>query len=135
MTMGYRPLCPALLAAALMAALPPSGALAQPAAEPAARGRILFLQCRACHGVAAGEPHKVGPNLHGILGAAAASRPGFASYSAALKASGLVWTEAELDRFLAAPGRAVPGTSMAFAGMERPADRAALIAYLREATR
>ncbi len=126
--MGRVALLPSLLAAALAAALPPAGALAQPTAELAARGRLLFLQCRACHGVAAGEPHKVGPNLHGIMGAPAASRPGFATYSAALKASGLVWTEGELDRFLAAPGRAVPGTSMAFAGMERPADRAALIA-------
>lgn len=104
-------------------------------ADPAARGRLLFLQCRACHTLAAGEPHKVGPNLHGLFGAAAASRPGFAAYSKALKESGLAWDEAALDRFLAGPGRAVPGTTMAFAGLPKPEDRAAIIAYLRAATR
>ncbi|MFN7001065.1 c-type cytochrome [Thermaurantiacus tibetensis] len=104
-------------------------------ADPAARGRLLFLQCRACHTLAAGEPHKVGPNLHGLFGAAAASRPGFAAYSKPLRESGILWDEAALDRFLAGPGRAVPGTTMAFAGLPKPEDRAAVIAYLRAATR
>lgn len=129
---------PSVIALAGLMAMPLLAAPARaqaPAADPAARGRVLFLQCRACHGLAAGEPHKVGPTLHGIMGAKAATRPGFANYSAALKASGLTWTDAELDRFLTAPGRAVPGTTMAFAGLSRPADREAVIAYLRSATR
>jgi cytochrome c len=106
-----------------------------PRADPVARGQLLFLQCRACHSLGAGEPHKLGPNLHGILGAPAASRPGFAGYSKALAATGLSWTETELDRFLASPARAVPGTTMAFAGLARAEDRAAIIAFLQARTR
>ncbi len=126
-----------LLAAAMGAAAGqgPAPSATAPQADPEARGRILFVQCRACHSLAAGEPHKVGPSLHGFMGAPAASRPGFTRYSPALRGSGLTWTEAELDRFLASPARAVPGTTMAFAGLARAEDRAALIAFLRARTR
>ncbi len=120
--------------AVLVAGLVAAPAAAQ-AADPEARGRLLFLQCRACHTLALGEGHKVGPNLNGVMGAAAGTRPGFAAYSKALRESGITWDEAALDRFLAAPGRAVPGTSMAFAGLPRPEDRAAVIAFLARATR
>lgn len=109
---------------------------ATPAAaqDPAARGRIVFLQCRACHSLKAGEPAKVGPNLNGVVGAAAASRPGYA-YSPALKASGIRWTDDRLDAFLTKPTALVKGTKMAYAGLARPADRAAVIAYLKRETR
>ena len=40
------------------------------------RGRLLFIQCRACHEVKAGLPHKVGPNLNGMLGRKAWERSG-----------------------------------------------------------
>ncbi len=98
------------------------------------RGRLLYLQCRACHGVAAGEPHKVGPNLHGVLGSKAASRAGFA-YSDALEGADLTWDPATLDRWLVKPSAVVPGNTMAFAGIPKPEDRAAIIAYLTLATR
>lgn len=103
------------------------------AAQDVARGKLLYLQCRACHTLAKAEPHKVGPNLHGILGRPAATAPGF-KYSRALAASKLRWTDADLDRWLTAPGQMVRGTTMAFAGIARPADRAAVIAYLKSAT-
>ena len=105
-------------------------ALAQTAPDAQAkRGQALVLQCRICHTLAAGEPHRAGPNLHGIVGARAASRAGF-TYSAAMKASGLVWDAATLDSYLTAPAKALPGTRMAFGGIAAPADRAAIIAYL-----
>lgn len=50
-------------------------------------------------------------------------------YSAALKRSKLVWTPANLDRWLMSPIRLVPGTRMA-ASVSVPADRADIIAYL-----
>lgn len=98
-------------------------------AADAVRGGKLFLQCAACHGVAPGGAHSVGPNLAGIVGAAAATRPGY-TYSQALAKSGLTWDAASLDIFLKRPTQAVPGTKMAFAGVADPKARADLIAYL-----
>jgi cytochrome c len=47
-----------------------------------------------------------------------------------MKATDFVWTEAVLDRWLTDPNTVVPGTSMAFGGLPKPEDRAAIIAYL-----
>ncbi len=52
------------------------------------------------------------------------------NYSAALKGKGGEWTYEDLDQFLAAPKGFVPGTSMSFAGLSRPNQRADLINYL-----
>jgi len=70
-----------------------------------------------------------GPGLGGVVGRRAASNPSFGSYSRALRASGLTWDRATLDRFLTAPGALVPGTSMAVA-VGDAADRRALVLYL-----
>jgi cytochrome c len=104
------------------------------AAQDAARGQLLFLQCRACHTVKAGDPHKVGPNLNGFLKRQGGSAPGF-RYSAAFAKAKPAWTDASLDRWLTRPGAMVPGTTMAFAGVAKPADRTALITYLKTATK
>ena len=115
----------------------PETASEQPQTEldPAAmrRGRILFLQCRACHSLKQGEEHKVGPNLHRVIGAPAAHKPGYV-YTDSLKQSGVIWSRDNLSQFLADPYSLVPGTAMVFVGIERGSDRAALIAYLEQET-
>lgn len=98
-----------------------------------ARGQRLFAQCQACHAIAAGAPHKLGPNLYGIVGTRAASQSGYA-YSTALQKSGIIWDEKNLDRWLERTNVAVPGTKMIFAGMTNQADRAAIIAYLKRSS-
>ncbi len=98
------------------------------------RGRLLFIQCRACHEVKAGLPAKVGPSLHGLIGAKSAHVEGF-GYSAALRAANLTWDRATLDRWLERPSAVVPGNAMAFAGVANPKDRAALLTYLEVETR
>lgn len=97
------------------------------------RGRVLFLQCRACHSLGEGEPHKVGPNLHGMFGRKAGLAPGF-GYSEALLESDIVWSAASVDRWLARPSDFLPGNNMVFIGVKAPEDRAHLIAYLRQET-
>lgn len=125
---------PAFLAVALAALAPalvsPAGA-APAATSEAALGKRLFLRCAACHTVTAAGPAKIGPHLQGIVGRKAAAVTGF-RYSAAMKGSAVVWNEATLDAWLQRPQAVVPGTSMAFAGLAKPADRKALIAYLKK---
>lgn len=97
------------------------------AAGDAARGQSVFTRCTACHAVT--EQNKVGPHLVGIIGRPAGSVPG-ARYSKALPAAGITWTEADLDAYLAAPAKRVPGTSMTV-GLPNEQDRADVIAYLK----
>ena len=99
----------------------------------AKRGRLLFLQCRACHELQPTGTALVGPHLGGLLGRKAASVPGF-GYSAAIAAMDFKWDRERLDAWLTSPGKMVPGNAMAFAGVAGAADRAALIAYLEGAT-
>jgi cytochrome c len=119
-----------ILAVSAWMALPPAGVAQQPAAsstpaDPAAaaavqakRGRLLYLQCRACHELRPAGAALAGPHLGDLLGRKVAA-----------------WDRARLDAWLAAPGKAVPGNTMAFAGIASAEDRAALIAYLESATR
>jgi cytochrome c len=93
------------------------------------RGQVLYLQCKACHDVEAGLPHKVGPNLHGMFGRTAGTAPGF-RYTDAMARSGVVWTPETMDAWLRQPGAMVPGNGMAFPGIVNDADRASLIAWL-----
>lgn len=103
-------------------------ALALPAA--AAAGERGFAQCAACHPSAAGQPHGVGPNLHGRFGQPIAGAPGFV-FSRALSKHQGVWSEAELDAWLADPQAYAPGTKMAYAGLKDPAQRRAVIEHLK----
>jgi cytochrome c len=50
-----------------------------------------------------------------------------------MKKSKIVWNEKTLERFLADPPKAVPGTSMTYAGVADARERANLIAYLKQA--
>ena len=97
------------------------------------RGQTLFLQCRACHSLGEGEPHKVGPNLYQLFGKTAGVEPGFA-FSEVLVNSGIVWSPESLDPWMARPSEYLPGNKMVFIGIKNAQDRANLIAYLQEAT-
>lgn len=97
-------------------------------AQDAAAGAVVFKQrCQTCHTVTPGQRHGVGPNLAGLAGRPAASTD--FNYSSALKGSGLVWNAATLDRFIAAPSKAVPGTRMLIPVTDAK-QRGDLVAYL-----
>jgi cytochrome c len=92
-------------------------------------GFALYQQhCRTCHVMEPGD-NRLGPSLHGIVGARAGAVEGFA-YSRSMAASRVVWDEAALDAFLADPKGFMPGNRMQYQGMAEAADRAAVIAYM-----
>jgi cytochrome c len=109
-----------LLAAIAMAA-------SAEAAGDAARGEALYRDCQACHSF---DKNQIGPMHRGVFGRTAGSVPGF-DYSEALKNAKIVWTEANLDKWLTDPEVFVPGSKMYFS-VDKPGDRADLIAFLKE---
>lgn len=113
----------ALLAMALLAA-PAS-------AQDIAAGEKAFIVCRACHQIGPTAKNGVGPSLNGIVGRKAGTYPGFA-YSPANKASGLVWDEATLEKYLPNPQALVPGTKMGFPGLKDPQRVKDVIAFLSQ---
>lgn len=103
------------------------------AAADLANGRAKFQQCRTCHTVVEGGPNMTGPNLNGVFGRAAASKADY-SYSADMKASGLTWDAATLDKWITQPRALVANTKMSFAGLKDANDRRDVIAYLKVAS-
>lgn len=101
------------------------------AAPDAVRGEQVYGRCLACHALAY---DRVGPRHCGLFGRLAGSVSGF-EYSAAMKNSGITWNEETLDRFLADPLNAVPGTTMTYDGVADKKDRGDLLAYLKEVNR
>jgi cytochrome c len=99
------------------------------AAGDAAAGEAVYSRCLGCHSLA---QHRTGPKHCGLFGRKAGSAPGFGEYSLAMKRSKIVWNDKTLDRFLASPLKAVPGTTMTYAGVADAKERADLIAYLKK---
>ena len=95
----------------------------------AAAGEAAFAQCKVCHSLEEGKA-TIGPSLHKVIGRPAGSLAGY-SYSAAMKSSGITWTEDKLFAYLEKPQAMVPGTKMSFAGYPEPQKRADLIAWLK----
>ena len=96
-------------------------------------GEQLFLACAACHSLEPGEPHRIGPNLHGIMGQAAGSRAGY-TYSRALRESGIVWTEGALVGFIMDSGRMLEGTWMVYHNHMSQEEVLRLAAWLAQAS-
>jgi cytochrome c len=108
----------------LMAAIPAARARA---AGDAKAGEAIYERCLACHALAY---DRTGPRHCGLFGRRAGSVNGYA-YSDAMKKSKITWNAQTLDRFLANPMKAVPGTSMGYAGIADAKERRDLVAYLQ----
>jgi len=93
------------------------------------KGESSAKKCAACHTFGKGEPNRVGPNLYGVVGRPKGTEGGF-TYSDAMKSKGGNWSIDDLNTFLTAPQKYVPGTKMSFAGLPKASERADVIAYL-----
>lgn len=103
------------------------------ASASAENGAIVFKKCTSCHTIEKGAPNRIGPNLHGIVGAKKANHSDY-SYSHAITQKGGIWTYGELNVYLFSPRHFVPGTKMSFIGIKNDKERADVIAYLRQQT-
>lgn len=116
----------------------PAAAAEEPIAKRLAsadlkKGEAASKKCVSCHQFSKDGKNGQGPVLWGVVGRAKGAAAGF-NYSAALKeraGKGEKWNFEELDGFVHKPKGYMPGTSMAFAGISRPDERADLILYLR----
>jgi cytochrome c len=97
------------------------------AAGDAAQGAKVYQSCMICHSL---DKNEIGPRHRGVFGRKAGSLADY-DYSAALKASNIVWNETTLDRWLTDPQALVPGTKMTFS-LDDTQDRADVIAFLRD---
>ena len=107
--------------------LMPNAALA--AGDIVAGEKVFHHKCIACHESAT----KKAPTLRGVVGRPVASVDGFA-YSDGLKAfaaTGAVWDEPTLDKFLQDINRFVKGMRMSMTPVYRETDRVNLIAFLK----
>jgi cytochrome c len=103
-------------------------ASAASAAGNPANGKTLFARCAVCHKVVPGT-NGIGPNLFGVGGRTAGAVQGF-NYSAAMKNSGIVWSDEKLIAYIEKPQSVVPGNRMPFSGLTDPTQAADLAAYL-----
>lgn len=103
--------------------------------EPGATGNSIFRsQCSQCHTLGPGPSGLPGPSLYHLFGRKAGTAPGY-PYSTAMRDSGVVWNDATLDRYIAAPKTYIPGNSMPFPGISAKTARQRLVAYLKAASR
>ena len=98
------------------------------ASADASKGEGVFRKCSACHKLDGSDG--VGPHLNGVVGRQIAAVDGF-GYSGALAGLDDAWTPENLWGFLDNPKGWAPGTSMGFAGLNKDADKANVIAYLQ----
>lgn len=110
------------------AAIWSSDALPAPAGS-AAKGKLAYQDCAACHGTR-GQGTDLAPGLRNIVGRKVAGESGFA-YSAALRRHGGVRTEDRLVAFLLRPQAAVKGNRMAYDGAASSAQAHDLVMFLK----
>ena len=103
--------------------------------DNAAQGKAAFTKCAICHQVGPDAKTLLGPELNGIVGRKAASVADY-NYSPGMKElgeKGFVWSEENLDKWIADPKALLPNSmmSLTFQGIQDADERASIVGYLK----
>ena len=122
-----------LIGAALVIATQASATAWADSVDPAAAEAQFKKSCGTCHTVDPNAPPRQGPNLFGVVGRPAGSLAGF-KYSPAFLAGkdGIVWDEANIDRWITDPQAMIPGVVMLYKQAD-PEKRHLVIEFLKTA--
>jgi cytochrome c len=99
------------------------------AGDPVNGAKLYQSKCMACHSM---DENEMGPSHRGVFNRKAGSVADYV-YSAPVKASGVIWNEKNLERWLSGPEKLIPGQQMNFF-VPNEKDRLDLIAYLKKAS-
>ena len=94
-------------------------------------GRRVFNKCKVCHFLEKDGIHRIGPNLYGVFGRTSGTVAGY-KFSKAMRKAGITWNQETLGLYLKKPKNYIPGTKMAFVGLDDPDDVRDVIAYILE---
>ena len=93
--------------------------------------QLFIKNCATCHSVQKGDKTlRAGPNLWGVVGRKAAAETSYTMYSEAIKKSGIVWNEENLNKWLTNAGAFIPGTNMYYMQADESV-RLTIIDYLK----
>lgn len=91
-------------------------------------------RCVVCHSLERGGAFRSAPNLWNIVNAETARDRDWYAYSQALLEKGGIWTEQDLDAFLADADAHLPGTRKSIS-VPKPEDRKEIIDFLKTLTK
>ena len=94
-------------------------------------GRRVFNKCKVCHLLEKDGIHRIGPNLYGVFGRTSGTVAGY-KFSRAMREAGITWNRETLSLYLKKPKNYIPGTKMAFVGLNNPGDVQDVISYIRK---
>lgn len=94
------------------------------------KGKRVYNKCKTCHNLTKTK-NKIGPHLVGIFGRKAGSVEGY-KYSSAMRNSGIVWDEKNMEAYITKPKEFLPGNKMTFAGLKKASQRADVMAYMKQ---
>ena len=106
----------------------------QLSADMSSGERHFQRKCSICHTLVEDGRNRAGPTLFGVFGRKAGTLPGY-PYSEGLRKSAIVWNEETIAKLFDHGADVVtPGTKMPIQRLKSPAERDALIAFLKSAT-
>ena len=91
-------------------------------------GDVFDTNCAECHSLKPGKVKK-GPSLSGIFTRTAGTVAGF-KYSDAMLNAKFPWNDSQIDAYITAPKKLIPGGIMKFDGLSSAQERTDLIAFL-----